>query len=110
MQGWYVHDKGATTGPFTTEQVRAQIAEGRFGELATYCVTGTTTWRTLRDLPELAPAKPTELPVMKARSCGSCQCPIAWAMKKVIFLAILAALAYFAWIKLGHHVPHTGSF
>jgi hypothetical protein len=101
MQEWYVHNGGATTGPFSTQQVKDLIANNKIGPQATFCLTGTTTWRPLGDVTEFAPAKPTELPIA-AKRCGECRCPIARAMKKVIVLAILAAVAYFVWIKLGH--------
>ena len=102
MQEWYVHERGATTGPFTTQQVKDSIGKNQIGPQATFCLTGTTTWRTLADLPEFAPPKPTELP-MATKKCGECRCPIARAMKKVVFLAILTAVAYVLWVKFGHH-------
>jgi hypothetical protein len=105
MQEWYVFENGATTGPFTTEALKASIAAGKVGAAATFCVTGTTTFRTLAEHPELAPpppAAPTELPIAKA-SCGACQCPVFRALKKVIVLAALAAIGFAIWAKLGHH-------
>ncbi len=107
MQEWYVHDNGATTGPFTTEALKASIAAGKIGAQATFCVTGTTTWRSLGELPELAtppaqPAQPTELP-LAGKKCGACQCPVFRVVKKVIVLAALAAIGFAIWAKFGHH-------
>jgi len=103
MQEWYVHDKGATTGPFTTEQVKESLTRGKIGAQATFCLSGTTTWRPLTDLSELTPARPTELPVMSGASCSECSCPIARNLKKVVLFALLAAVTYVLWAKFGHH-------
>ena len=110
MQEWYVHDKGATTGPFSTEQVKQSLAAGTIGAGATFCVSGTTTWRSLADLPELKAPEPTALPIAKS-ACGACQCPVFRVVKKLVFLAILAAIAWAIWFKLGGHCcHHAGSF
>jgi hypothetical protein len=104
MQEWYVHDRGATTGPFSTDKVKADIAAGKLTAEATFCVSGTTTFRKLGDLPELAPAPATPLPMVREGSCGACSCPIMRAMKKVIVLAAMTAVAYVLW----KHFHHTG--
>jgi len=94
MQEWYVHDNGATTGPFSTEQVKESIKAGKIGAQATFCVTGTTTWRPLTELPELAPPTPTELPIAAKAKCGACSCPIARNFKKIALVAIVAMVAW----------------
>jgi hypothetical protein len=111
MQEWYIHDKGTTTGPFTTAQVKDALAQKKIAENATFCLSGTTTWRPLAALPELAVvvAPKTELPVV-AETCGQCQCPVARFMKKAVVLAFLAAVAYVLWIKLGHPAPVSRPF
>lgn len=106
MQEWYVHDKGATLGPFSTEQVKDSLAAGKIGAEATFCVSGTTTWRALGDLPELQPAKKTELPIAAGSACGACQCPVFRVVKKLVFLAVLASIAWVVWMKLGGHCCH----
>lgn len=101
MQEWYVHENGATTGPFTTEAVKESIKAGKIGALATFCVTGTTTWRPIAELPELVPAKPTELPIATKKACGACSCPIARNLKRILVLVAFAAIAYVVWMKFG---------
>jgi hypothetical protein len=98
MQEWYVHENGATTGPFSTDAVKEAIKAGKIGAQATFCVTGTTSWRPIGELPELAAAQPTELP-MAAAKCGACSCPIARNFKKIVAVAILAAVAWTGWCK-----------
>ena len=106
MQEWYVHDKGATTGPFSTEKVKEQITAGKLTEQATFCVSGTTTWRTLKDLPELAVAPATQLPMVSERaSCGACTCPVMRCMKKAIVLAAMVAVGIVLW----KHFHHAGT-
>jgi hypothetical protein len=101
MQQWYVHDNGATNGPFTAEQVKESIKTNKIGAAATFCVTGTTTFRPITEFPELVPAQPTELPVVAAKRCGVCACPIARALIKVLILAAVVAGGAVAAKKLG---------
>ena len=49
MQEWYVHQNGNTTGPFTTDVLKESIKAGKVTTDATFCVTGTTTFRTLAE-------------------------------------------------------------
>ena len=99
MQEWYVFDNGATTGPFSTEQVKESIKAGKIGAQATFCVTGTTTFRPLTDLPELTPPQATELPMVAKAKCGACTCPVMRVMKKVLLVAVVGALAFGVWAK-----------
>ncbi|MEZ0228895.1 MAG: DUF4339 domain-containing protein [Planctomycetota bacterium] len=103
MQEWYVHQNGNTTGPFTTDVLKESIKAGKVTTDATFCVTGTTTFRTLAEFPELKPAAPTELPIACApkSKCGACSCPIARALVKLLILATLIAGGAFAAKKLG---------
>lgn len=100
MQEWYVHENGNTLGPFTTEAVKEAIKAGKHAQ-ATFCATGTTTFRPLAELPELAPAQPTQLP-MAGEKCAACTCPIARNIKKILLVAVLAAVALAVW-KFGFH-------
>lgn len=105
MQEWYVHDRGATTGPFSTEKVKEQIAAGKLSDQATFCVTGTTTFRALKDLPELAPPAATELPMVTERACGACQCPVMRCMKKAVVIAAMVAVGIILWKHFHHAGP-----
>ena len=102
MQQWYVHDKGATTGPFTAEQVKDSIKSGTIGAEATFCATGTTTFRPLSEVPELVPAKPVELPIAATPAkCGACTCPVFRVVKKLAILALMATIAWVLYTKFG---------
>jgi hypothetical protein len=99
---WYVHQNGATTGPFTTEAIEKDVKAGTLKPGATLCASGTTTWRLVSETPEfaqLAAAPPTELPL--AQACTRrCMCPV---LKTVLILGTLATLTYVALMFIRGH-------
>jgi hypothetical protein len=98
---WYVHQNGATTGPFTSEALEKDVKAGALKPGATLCASGTTTWRLVAETPEFAHIKaaaPTELAQVK--SCRRCMCPV---LKTAILLATLATLSYLALMFLRGH-------
>ncbi len=110
MQEWYVHDAGKTTGPFTTDVLKESIKANKFGADATFCVTGTTTFRSIAEFPELKPAAPTTLARIDAggaagEACATkkacCACPVARVLVKLLILATIVGGGVVAAKKLG---------
>ena len=53
---WWIADRGVTTGPFSTAQLRTEIEQGHVSRSSQICRSGETQWKAIGDVAAFAEA------------------------------------------------------